>query len=70
MDKKTFQNPYVAAYVSEHYYAVKFNAEGEETINYYDNSFPSPFVALVSSRFDIHQSHEGEKTEDDSSPSS
>ena len=42
MDKKTFQNPYVAAYVSEHYYAVKFNAEGNETINYYNNKFTNP----------------------------
>ena len=42
MDKNTFQNPYVAAYVTEHYYAVKFNAEGNETINYYDNTFTNP----------------------------
>ena len=42
MDKKTFQNPYVAAYIGEHYYAVKFNAEGNETINYYDNTFKNP----------------------------
>lgn len=42
MDKKTFQNPYVAAYVSEYYYAVKFNAEGNETINYYNNKFTNP----------------------------
>lgn len=42
MDKKTFQNPYVAAYVSENYYAVKFNAEGNETINYYNNKFTNP----------------------------
>ena len=40
--KKTFQNPYVADYVGEHYYAVKFNAEGNETINYYDNTFKNP----------------------------
>ena len=32
MDKKTFQNPDVAAYISKHFYAVKFNAEGEEII--------------------------------------
>ena len=29
MDKKTFQNKDVAAYISEHYYAVRFNAEGQ-----------------------------------------
>ncbi|HCZ10066.1 MAG TPA: thioredoxin family protein, partial [Flavobacteriaceae bacterium] len=42
MDKKTFQNKDVAAYISEHYYAVKFNAEGQETINFFGNSFTNP----------------------------
>ena len=38
LDRKTFANPYVAAYVSEHYYAVKFDAEGQETINFFTHS--------------------------------
>lgn len=42
MDKKTFQNRDVAAYISEHYYAVKFNAEGEETVSYFENTFTNP----------------------------
>ncbi|MBH45432.1 MAG: thioredoxin family protein [Flavobacteriaceae bacterium] len=42
MDKKTFQNKDVAAYISEHYYAVKFNAEGKETISFFGNSFTNP----------------------------
>ena len=42
MDKKTFQNPDVATYISEHYYAVKFNAEGQEIINYIGNTFSNP----------------------------
>lgn len=42
MDKKTFQNKDVATYISEHYYAVKFNAEGEETITYSANTFTNP----------------------------
>ena len=42
LDKKTFQNRDVAAYISEHYYAVKFNAEGEETISYFGNTFTNP----------------------------
>ena len=36
LDKNTFQNPDVSSYISEHYYAVKFNAEGQEEINFYD----------------------------------
>ena len=32
MDKSTYQNPKIAAYVNEHYYAVKFDAEYKEDI--------------------------------------
>ena len=42
LDKNTFQNPDVSSYISEHYYAVKFNAEGEEEIKYYDQIFTNP----------------------------
>lgn len=39
LDKNTFQNPDVAKYVNENYYAVKFNAEGNETIKYKNNTY-------------------------------
>ncbi|MBU2527105.1 MAG: thioredoxin fold domain-containing protein [Bacteroidetes bacterium] len=39
MDKNTFANPDVAAYVSKYFYAVKFNAEGNENINYQGKAF-------------------------------
>ena len=39
MDKKTFQNPEVAAYMQEHYYMVKLDAEGKEPIEYDGNTF-------------------------------
>ena len=42
MDKNTFQNRDVAAYISKHYYAVKFNAEGNESITYSGNEFLNP----------------------------
>ncbi len=42
LDKNTFGNRDVARYISEHYYAVKFNAEGEEEINFYDQVFRNP----------------------------
>ena len=41
LDKKTFANQDVARYISEHYYAVKFNAEGDEEIAY-DQVFRNP----------------------------
>lgn len=42
LDKNTFQNPDVAAYVNENYYAVKFNGEGNSEVNYRDKTFTNP----------------------------
>jgi thioredoxin-related protein len=42
LDKKTFHNSDVVKYVNENYYAVKFNAEGNENINYKDQYFSNP----------------------------
>lgn len=42
LDKHTFQNKDVADYVNEHYYAVKFNGEGNETVNYKEQVFENP----------------------------
>ena len=42
MDKNTFKNPKVAEFVNANYYAVKFNAEGTETINYKGRIFENP----------------------------
>lgn len=39
MDKNTFQNKEVVHYINSHYYAVKFNAEGNEVINYQGETF-------------------------------
>jgi len=42
LDKNTFHNADLVKYVNKHYYAVKFNAEGNETINYADQTFSNP----------------------------
>ena len=42
LDKNTFQNKDVATYVNKNYYAVKFNGEGNDTINYKGNSYGNP----------------------------
>lgn len=39
LDKNTFQNPDVAKYVNENYYAVKFDGEGNEVVNYKGNTY-------------------------------
>jgi len=42
MDKNTFKKEEVAQFVNDNYYAVKFNAEGTETINYHGRIFENP----------------------------
>lgn len=42
MDKNTFSNADVAAYVNENFYPVKFNAEGNEEVKYMDKTFKNP----------------------------
>lgn len=42
LDKNTFGNPDVANYINENYYAVKFNAEGDSTVKFKDNTFSNP----------------------------
>jgi thioredoxin-related protein len=32
MDASTYKNPVIVDYINEHYYAIKFNAEGKDTI--------------------------------------
>ena len=39
LDKKTFGNLDVSRYISQNFYAVKFNAEGDEEIFFYDKKF-------------------------------
>jgi thioredoxin-related protein len=57
LDKKTFQNKDVATYVNEHYYAVKFNGEGNETVNYQEKTFKNPSydASKANSRNSAHE---------------
>lgn len=56
LDKNTFQNPDVAKYVNENYYAVKFDAEGNEKINYKGNLYDNKAyrAEMASRRNSVH----------------
>lgn len=41
MDKNTFSNPNIAAYINQYYYAVKFDAESGDTITFKDSTYYS-----------------------------
>ena len=57
LDKNTFQNKDVADYVNKNYYAVKFNAEGNDEINYNGQNFSNPNYnpALANRRNSAHE---------------
>jgi|SRR5699024_573693 len=42
LDKNTFSDKSVIEYLNKNYYAVKFNAEGEEIVNYKDITYTNP----------------------------
>ena len=42
LDKNTFSNDDVADYINKNFYPVKFNAEGNDVINFKENSFKNP----------------------------
>ena len=42
LDRNTFQNTDVANFVNANYYAVKFNAEGNEKVSYQGQDFDNP----------------------------
>ena len=42
LDKNTFHNADVVDYINEHFYAVKFNAEGNDSVTYKDKTFGNP----------------------------
>ena len=46
LDKNTFHNEDVVNYVNNHYYAVKFNAEGTEEVNYNNFTYTNPNYKL------------------------
>ena len=42
LDRNTFHNKDVVAYINKNYYAVKFNAEGNDVVNYSGRQFTNP----------------------------
>ena len=57
LDKNTFQNKKVADFINKYYYAVKFNADGNEVISFDDREFANPNYkpALANRRNGNHQ---------------
>lgn len=54
MDKYTYNNPVIAEYLNENYYAVKFNAEGKESIQIYGKTFTNENSSEQKGRNSMH----------------
>ncbi len=56
LDKNTFSNKDVINYINENFYAVKFNAEGNEVVNFNGKKFENPgFNPNSSGRNSAHE---------------
>lgn len=57
LDRNTFHNPDVVDYVNKNYYAVKFNAEGNDVVTFKGHTFSNPNYRpeLANRRNSAHQ---------------
>ncbi len=55
LDRNTFHNADVAKYVNENFYAVKFNAEGNEVVNFKGKNFVNANYKETKGRGNPHQ---------------
>ncbi|MBF00061.1 thioredoxin fold domain-containing protein [Flavobacterium coralii] len=56
LDKNTFHDKTVADYINANYYAVKFNAEGNDDVNYMGKKYANPnYVADRRGRNSVHE---------------
>lgn len=57
LDRNTFQNKDVADYINEHYYAVKFDAEGNDVVSFKEKTYTNPNYdpAKANKRNGVHE---------------
>lgn len=55
MDKKTYGNAIISQILNEDYYAVKFNAEGNEEINLFGRKFTNPNFQSKKGKNKMHE---------------
>jgi thioredoxin-related protein len=56
LDKNTFTNPDLIEYVNKNYYAVKFNAEGNDVVNFQGKTYTNPqFDPIKTGRNSQHE---------------
>ncbi|MFH0892951.1 MAG: DUF255 domain-containing protein [Bacteroidota bacterium] len=46
LDSKTFTDPWIIKYVNANFYAVKFNAEGSDTLGFDGKSYANPYPGV------------------------
>lgn len=55
MEKKTYNHPEIAKIINENFYAVKFESDGNETINFLGHKFTNPEYKGKKGKSTLHQ---------------
>lgn len=55
MDKYTFNHPEIAKIINENFYAVKFESDGNETVNFAEHTFTNPEYKGKKGKNPLHQ---------------
>ena len=55
MEKQTFSRPEISAYINEHFYPVKFNAETSEELSVYGRNFRNPDFSKGKKKNSLHE---------------
>lgn len=55
MEKKTYNHPEIAKIINENFYAVKFESDGNETINFLGHKFTNPEYKSKKGKSTLHQ---------------
>ena len=55
MDKQTYSHPIISKYINENFYAVKFNAEGNQTVNFMIGFLPILILLQGKKQNAMHQ---------------
>ena len=55
MEKETYNHPIIAKIINDNFYAVKFESDGNETVNYAGHTFKNPDYSSKKNKNALHQ---------------
>lgn len=55
MDKNTFNNPIISKLINDNFYAVKFDSDSNDTVNFFGRTFTNPDFKSKKGKTTLHQ---------------